>query len=136
MQRILFLVIIGLFGTALASGQTTQQQPEVKPEVQAPPLPPQTPPQPAQPQPSPSEQQAAPQPQQQPQMGNQPAQTQQPAAGDTSRTGGVPWVWVVVGLGVMVLLLVVLLSARGSGGVERFERVESHEHHDIPRHTG
>ena len=129
MRRIPVVVPACLFAAMLVIGQAAPQQPQPQPAEQpAPPA-----------QPLPSQQQAAPQPQTQPppQMGGQqtqvqqPGQTaqQQPAAGRASPASGIPLMWVVVGLGVLVILLIVLLSTRISGGVERVEHIERHEHH-------
>ncbi|MBI2818317.1 MAG: hypothetical protein HYX72_15405 [Acidobacteria bacterium] len=121
--------LVSVLVVTLAVGQNTPPQ-----ERQAQPLQ-------AEPQAAPTEQQPQQLPQQQPPMGDeQQAQTPGAAPGEgTTAPGGVPWNWVLIGLGVLVVLLIVGLSARGSRGAERIERVERterDEHHDDIRRAG
>jgi len=67
---------------------------------------------------------------------NQTSQGNQSSSRTEHRGGGIPWLWVVIGLGVLLLVAVIGLAARGSGGVDRSERVERIEHHDDVRRAG
>src|SRR5438552_8914645 len=67
---------------------------------------------------------------------NQTSQSNQSSSRTEHRGGGIPWLWVVIGLGVLLLVAVIGLAARGSGGVNRSERVERVEHHDDVRRAG
>src|SRR5438874_12340486 len=67
---------------------------------------------------------------------NQTAQSNQNSSRTERRGGGIPWLWVVIGLGVLLLVAVIGLAARGSGGVDRSERVERVDHHDDVRGAG
>jgi Flp pilus assembly protein TadB len=44
----------------------------------------------------------------------------------TARTGGVPWLWIVLG-GAILLIVIVSLVARGSGSTTYVERTEHHD---------
>ena len=133
MREFLLGIAVLLFGTTLAISQNTSTQQPPDTERQA------------VPQAAPQSQPDMSQPQQEPRMGNgQPNETREtPLANQPQTTGrstraGVPWLWAVVGLGVVVLLLIFALGSRGSSSnVERVERIERHEdHHDDLRRAG
>lgn len=115
MYKLLLVVMALLAGVALVQALDQQAEPQ----------------QPQQP-----EQQ---QPREQPQQPQQPREEQQPRAAQPDRPaggqpadvdiqvgqrGGLPWTWIIIGL--VVLVLIIGLVARG-GGTERVERVEHHD---------
>src|SRR5690242_6090469 len=124
MRRLLFALAIPIFGAALVVAQSsstqrststterrTQTQQSTQPAESTPPATAQ--PQSQSDQPQASESQARAETTYRSQQTTTSTTHQTPAGPTSSSTADMPWIWIIAGLGVIVLLLIVAMTARG-----------------------